>query len=144
METIETNSNDQLEACRRLQPGEFFSHDYRGEDELKRVNRLKEMFLQAKQSLRDGTPFNIQPQKNLKVMTWNIERGIKLAEIIAEIRRQDPDIICLQEIDSGCDRSFNVDTGTCVVFPHVSKDNNCGFDSMSAQHHNIMYIVIES
>lgn len=49
----------------------------------------------------------------LRVVTWNIERGYKLDAVIAELRDLDADIIAIQEIDIGCDRSNNADTGAC-------------------------------
>lgn len=53
----------------------------------------------------------IAPSQNeeLKVLQWNIERGYKLSEIIVEIKKLDPDIVFLQEVDIGCLRSGSVD-----------------------------------
>ena len=48
----------------------------------------------------------------IKLLQWNIERGYKLPGIIEALRRLDADIISLQEVDVGCDRSGGVDTGT--------------------------------
>ena len=42
---------------------------------------------------------------------WNIERGYKLAAVIAELAACDADVIALQEVDIGCDRSGGEDTG---------------------------------
>ncbi len=42
---------------------------------------------------------------------WNIERGYKLDAVIEELRRADADIIALQEVDIGCERSGSEDTG---------------------------------
>jgi endonuclease/exonuclease/phosphatase family metal-dependent hydrolase len=44
-------------------------------------------------------------------MQWNIERGYQLAGIIEELKRIDADVLSLQEVDVGCDRSGGVDTG---------------------------------
>lgn len=44
-------------------------------------------------------------------MQWNIERGYKLEEIVKELKTIDADVIALQEVDIGCERSLNVDTG---------------------------------
>ncbi len=43
-------------------------------------------------------------KRSIRVMTWNIFYGKRLAEIISLIRNHDPDIICLQEVD---ERSIN-------------------------------------
>jgi len=48
---------------------------------------------------------------NLNILTWNIERGYKLSGIIDELKKIDADIIGLQEVDVGCDRSGGADTG---------------------------------
>ena len=46
---------------------------------------------------------------------FNIERGYKLEAIIAELQRQDRleplDVVALQEVDIGCERSSFADTG---------------------------------
>ncbi|KAL4422229.1 hypothetical protein ABPG77_009704 [Micractinium sp. CCAP 211/92] len=51
------------------------------------------------------------PKGAIKLLQWNIERGYQLAGIIEELRRIDADILSLQEVDVGCDRSGGVDTG---------------------------------
>ena len=47
----------------------------------------------------------------LRAVTWNIERGYRMQSIIDELKREDPDVIMLQEVDVGCDRSYLNDTG---------------------------------
>ena len=42
---------------------------------------------------------------------WNIERGYKLDAVVAELQKIDADIIALQEVDVGCERSDSKDTG---------------------------------
>ena len=44
-------------------------------------------------------------------LQWNIERGYKLPDIIAEMQQIQADVIALQEIDIGCKRSGSMDTG---------------------------------
>jgi len=41
----------------------------------------------------------------IKAIQWNIERGYKLDEVIDLLKDHDADIICLQELDIGCERS---------------------------------------
>ena len=51
----------------------------------------------------------------LRVMTWNLHHGVgedgvlDLERIAAVIRREDPDLVALQEMDRGCRRSGGVD-----------------------------------
>jgi hypothetical protein len=47
----------------------------------------------------------------IRVVQWNIERGYAFAEILQTLRDLDADIIVLQEIDIGCDRSDGRDVG---------------------------------
>ncbi len=44
---------------------------------------------------------------------WNIERGYQLAAVVAALQAIDADVVALQEVDIGCDRSGNADTGAC-------------------------------
>lgn len=46
----------------------------------------------------------------LKAVQWNIERGYRLPQIISILAAHQADIICLQELDIGCDRTarYNV------------------------------------
>lgn len=46
---------------------------------------------------------------SLRCVQWNIERGYELDKVIALLLHQDADIIALQELDIGCDRSFSRD-----------------------------------
>ena len=77
-------------------------------------------------------------EKYCKILQWNIERGYKLDGIVAELRRLDADILCLQartqqlcngggskqwrsltkvsqELDVGCDRSNGADCGRVIA-----------------------------
>lgn len=51
-------------------------------------------------------------------MQWNIERGYKFDEIVQTLKILDADILLLQEIDVGCDRSGRRDVGVWS-FPSV-------------------------
>eukprot|EP00959_Pyramimonas_sp_CCMP1952_P031265 655427-Pyramimonas_sp.AAC.1 len=51
----------------------------------------------------------------VKVLTWNIERGYKLEGIIHDLLEIDADIIALQEVDIGCERSRFVDCGDAIA-----------------------------
>ncbi len=48
-------------------------------------------------------------------MTWNIERGYELDAVISSLGAIDADVISLQEIDIGCERSGGVDTGAAIA-----------------------------
>jgi endonuclease/exonuclease/phosphatase family metal-dependent hydrolase len=41
----------------------------------------------------------------LKLLTWNIERGLRLAEIAAAIKQEAPDVCLLQEVDVNARRT---------------------------------------
>ena len=45
----------------------------------------------------------------LKIVTWNIERGVRFEKILATLKAFDPDIVLLQEVDRYCKRSGNLD-----------------------------------
>jgi hypothetical protein len=48
-------------------------------------------------------------------LQWNIERGYKMEKIVDELKAIDADIIALQEVDIGCERSSSIDTGVWRV-----------------------------
>lgn len=47
----------------------------------------------------------------VRIVQWNIERGYKFDEIVQTLKIVDADILLLQEIDVGCDRSGGRDVG---------------------------------
>ena len=51
----------------------------------------------------------------MRLVQWNIERGLQLAAIVEQLRRLDADVIALQEIDVGCERSGWVDAGDVPI-----------------------------
>ena len=51
----------------------------------------------------------------LRLLSWNIERGYKLDDVIRILKQEDADIIALQEIDIGCERSESKDTGRIIA-----------------------------
>jgi len=63
-------------------------------------------------------------RESVRVMAWNIERGYRLASVIAALRRERADALLLSEVDVGCARSQMVDVGAeiaaalgmCLVF----------------------------
>jgi hypothetical protein len=54
-------------------------------------------------------------RETLRLLTFNIERGYRLPGIIDELRRVDADVLALQEVDVGCDRSGGLDTGAEIA-----------------------------
>eukprot|EP00798_Chlamydomonas_sp_ICE-L_P003282 gene3282-13309_t len=76
-------------------PGKLLSYDFRSEA--------------AKQaaSKKGDAP--------IKCLQWNIERGYKLDAVIEELKKLDADVLALQEIDIGCDRSAGEDTGVRIA-----------------------------
>lgn len=47
----------------------------------------------------------LQPKDRIRVVSWNVERGSRLAEIIAFLRGLKADLICLQETDRNARRT---------------------------------------
>ena len=45
----------------------------------------------------------------LRIVTWNIERGVQFNKIVAALKALEPDVVLLQEVDRGCKRSGKVD-----------------------------------
>lgn len=54
------------------------------------------------ESLRNAGPGDIQ---QLKIVTWNIQRGVEFDEIVTTLRAVSADILLLQEVDMFCRRS---------------------------------------
>ena len=52
---------------------------------------------------------SIEDYKKLKILTWNIERGVKADELAAYINRINPEVVCLQEVDWANERTKNAD-----------------------------------
>jgi endonuclease/exonuclease/phosphatase family metal-dependent hydrolase len=70
-----------------------------------------------------GTAAIVHPLR-LKCVQWNIERGYKLDDIKALLIFQDADIICLQELDIGCERSHG---RNCAVEIAAALGMKCAF-----------------
>ncbi|CAK0749136.1 hypothetical protein CVIRNUC_001887 [Coccomyxa viridis] len=52
---------------------------------------------------------------SLRLVQWNIERGYELAKVIEDLKQLSADIVALQEVDIGCERSDSVDTGEAIA-----------------------------
>lgn len=77
-------------------PGDIVRADFRREED--------------KKGLQDvGVEGSIT--KPVRMVQFNIERGYQLPGIIAALRDIDADVLSLQEVDVGCDRSGGIDTG---------------------------------
>ncbi len=57
----------------------------------------------------------VSNKKDICMVQWNIERGYKLSAIIQILKDLNADIIALQEIDIGCERSDHRDTGVEIA-----------------------------
>lgn len=57
------------------------------------------------------------PQKSgLRVLSWNLEMGYKIEEIIEELNRLQPDILLFQEVDViDFGAKFSLDTATKIA-----------------------------
>jgi len=52
---------------------------------------------------------SIEDYNKLKILTWNIERGENPGQFAAYINQVKPDVVCLQEVDWGNERTKNAD-----------------------------------
>jgi len=52
---------------------------------------------------------------HLRIVQWNIERGYQLSQIIKNLKELDGDIVCLQELDIGCERTKCWDVGKSIA-----------------------------
>ncbi|KAI9502983.1 hypothetical protein GGI25_005796 [Coemansia spiralis] len=75
-------------------PGELIKYDYRSAAE------------------HSDTAGILRP---LRVVQWNIERGYRLEAVLAVLEELDADILCLQEIDIGNERSGNTNHGQAIA-----------------------------
>src|SRR5688572_16952183 len=48
-----------------------------------------------------------KPRTSLRVVTWNIQQGVRFGDIARELRRMEADVVLLQEADIACRRSGN-------------------------------------
>ena len=51
----------------------------------------------------------IERYRKLRILAWNIERGVDPASLAAYINELKPDLVCLQEVDWGNQRTNNTD-----------------------------------
>jgi endonuclease/exonuclease/phosphatase family metal-dependent hydrolase len=54
---------------------------------------------------RDRVDHPVSPDRELSVVSWNIERGQAYDAVLSVLRRLDPDVVLLQEVDQGCRRT---------------------------------------
>jgi endonuclease/exonuclease/phosphatase family metal-dependent hydrolase len=69
---------------------------------------------------------SIEGYDKLKILTWNIERGANPETLAAYINQVGPDVVCLQEVDWGNQRTKNVD----VLSRIASSTSMVGFFSV--------------
>jgi len=82
------------------------------------------------------------PTERIRVVSWNIDRGLRLAEIIDFLRSQDADILVLQEVDVNARRTgyrniaeeIAVKTGMNYVFGCEFQELTQGRRSAPAYH----------
>ena len=76
-------------------PGQLLVHDFRDAD--------------VKAAAASSTASSI------RVLAWNIERGFKLGDIIACLKKENADILLLTEVDIGCHRTAGLDVGAEIA-----------------------------
>jgi hypothetical protein len=51
----------------------------------------------------------------LRVVQWNIERGMEFDAILSTLLKLQADVLLIQEVDNGCDRSQGRDVGAFII-----------------------------
>jgi endonuclease/exonuclease/phosphatase family metal-dependent hydrolase len=57
----------------------------------------------------------LAPDRPLRVVTWNIERGVKFAAVQTVLQELDADVVLLQEVDRFCSRSDDRDVARALA-----------------------------
>lgn len=76
-----------------------------GLNEFQRKLSLDKIYLKNKHQVLDS----IEAYDKLKILTWNIECGANPDALVAYINQVEPDVVCLQEVDWGNQRTKNDD-----------------------------------
>jgi endonuclease/exonuclease/phosphatase family metal-dependent hydrolase len=76
-----------------------------GLNEFQKKLSLDEIYVRNRSLVLDS----IENYDKLKILTWNIERGANPDALAAYINQVEPDVVCLQEVDWGNQRTKNVD-----------------------------------
>jgi endonuclease/exonuclease/phosphatase family metal-dependent hydrolase len=81
------------------------------ETQARDLNEFQKNLSVDKIYLKNKSPIsgNIEDYDKLKILTWNIERGANPDALAAYINQVEPDVVCLQEVDWGNQRTNNVD-----------------------------------
>ena len=74
-------------------------------NEFQKKLSLDQIYLKNKSQSSDS----IEDYDKLTILTWNIERGANPDALAAYINQVKPDVVCLQEVDWGNQRTKNVD-----------------------------------
>lgn len=74
-------------------------------NEFQKILSLDQIYLKNKTQSLDG----IEDYDKITTLTWNIERGANPDALAAYINQVEPDVVCLQEVDWGNQRTKNVD-----------------------------------
>jgi endonuclease/exonuclease/phosphatase (EEP) superfamily protein YafD len=53
--------------------------------------------------------WTLAPDEPLRIVTWNIERGVKFENVQSVLQELDADVVLLQEVDRFCSRSDDRD-----------------------------------
>ena len=84
----------------------------RGLNEFQKKLTLEKIYVKNESLSLDG----IENYDQLKILTWNIERGSNPDVLAAYINQVKPEVVCLQEVDWGNQRTRNVDVLNQIAF----------------------------
>jgi hypothetical protein len=51
----------------------------------------------------------------VRVVQWNIERGLEFDAVLSTLKRLQADVLLIQEVDNGCDRTKGRDVGVLLL-----------------------------
>lgn len=60
-------------------------------------------------------PWIVCPPQSIRVVDWNIDRGLQLAEVVGFLARSKADLIMLQEVDQNTRRAGHIDVAQTIA-----------------------------
>ena len=91
-----------------LKPKDIFCQDFRPKGSSQGIPGVRPLrILQVRMKSKQLSNFPLLAAHD----QWNIERGYQLQKIVQALKEIDADVMALQEIDIGCERSDSADVG---------------------------------
>jgi endonuclease/exonuclease/phosphatase family metal-dependent hydrolase len=98
------------------EPGEIVFYDYRHPDAAVAAGSSSRGAAQPQPAGATSSSSSRRAHRRaIRLAQFNVERGYELERVIDELKGLDADVIALQEVDVGCERSAGVDVGRAVA-----------------------------